>query len=156
MELYPIGRKVLDVRSGKSPLRSFFTWLVVCDFKKLKCMAATPKSTTNRCRESGYFGAAWILMWRKGVWRQAGPCFLSFCCKHSFRGNSLKCWDLRWRVLKPPWGSTEKAQVSDSVCSWVNPWGHQTECWQTKWKNKKVLYLKEYIVLNRILLELMI
>lgn len=34
-------RKVLAIRSGKSPLRSFFTWPVICDFKKLKCMAAT-------------------------------------------------------------------------------------------------------------------
>ena len=79
--------------------------------------------------------------------------FVNLGCKHSFRGNSLKCWDLRWQVLKPPWGSTEKPQVSDSVCSWVNHPEHQTVCWQTKWKKKKVLYLKAYIVLNRLLLE---
>lgn len=43
VELYPMERKVLAIRSGKSPLRSFFTWLVIYDFKKLKCMAAAPR-----------------------------------------------------------------------------------------------------------------
>lgn len=72
--------------------------------------------------------------------------FFSLCCKHSFRGKSLKCWDLRWQVLKPPWGSTEKPQVSESVCSWLNPPEHQTVCWQTEWRNKSALFKRRYCV----------
>lgn len=146
MELYPIKRKVLDISSGKSPLRLFFTWLlVVCDFKKLKCMAANPKPTTNWCRKSCYIGAARIFNVAKRCVKASRTLFFSLCCKHSFGGNSLKSWDLRWQGLKPPWGSTEKPQVSDSICSWVNHPEHQTECWQTERKNI-VLYLKHYIV----------
>lgn len=89
----------------------------------------------------------------KCVWRQVGSCVFSLCCKHGLRGNSLKCWDLRWRFWGPPWGRAEKPQVSDSVCFWVNPLEHQTVCWQTKWKNKSTLFKR---VLKRIWLGCLI
>lgn len=150
MELYPTERKVLARRSGRSPLRWFFTWLVVCGFKKLKMYGRHPQIHHQLMQRVVIFGAARILKWCKGV-KASRTLFVNLGCKHSFRGNSLKCWDLRWQVLKPPEVvQRNRVQVSDSVCSYKSSWASNSVLTN---KTEKVLYLKAYIVFNRLLLE---